>query len=585
MNNAYKHRWTAVLLLGCTTLGAQWAMGQATTTPQHTDTPPQGATTRRPGTDPLYLQLFGGLNKSANEHLPWTEFSSHPFAGGAFMALGKELTPLWGWRAALRYNHNKSRNVEPCESNDTWGWNSIELFADATFDMSDALRHSTAARRQHTFNMKAFAGIGAAYAFGFSHVPLSYTAPYSRDSRLVPALRAGLTATIQLAPAWRVGMELSQTAFTDRFNGVKAGCPLDTRTNLSIGLSYLIGSARHKRPTPLAPVVYARRLTTVPALPFVTPSNEDVKRRTLTGRAFLDFPVNETTIYPAYRRNPQEIGRICATIDSALFDHTMQVTSISLHGYASPESSYSNNTRLAKGRTAALKDYLGRRYNIEAPLFHTSYTPEDWDNLRGFIADANRRRTKGDIWYENASILETPEAPAEVLGHRDELLRIIDTDTDPDVKEELLKQVGDGKPYRWLLKHVYPGLRHTDYIIEYIVRHYPVQQSRRLIYTHPEALSLNEMYAVANSYEEGTDGWFDALTIAARLYPDDPTANLNAACACVKAKRLKDAKRFLSHAGHTPEALYLADIIKAMEGKATWTMENGRVTILNEQAH
>ena len=40
--------------------------------------------------DPLYLQFYGGINKSANEHLPWTEFSSYPWSYGAFIGLGKE---------------------------------------------------------------------------------------------------------------------------------------------------------------------------------------------------------------------------------------------------------------------------------------------------------------------------------------------------------------------------------------------------------------------------------------------------------------------------------------------------------------
>lgn len=333
----------------------------------------------------------------------------------------------------------------------------------------------------------------------------------------------------------------------------------------------------------MAPIVYDNRLRTVPALPFIMPEAENVKRRQLTGRAFLDFPVNETVIYPSYRRNPQELKRICATIDSALFDKTIQVTSISLHGYASPESPYSNNTRLAKGRTAALEAYLRKRYKLSASVFHSTFTPEDWDNLRGFISNSDRRRTKSDIWYENASILETPEAPTAVLNHRDELLQVIDLNIDPDEKELKLKEVAGGEPYKWLLKHVYPGLRHTDYIIDYVVRHYPVKQSRKLIYTHPEALSLNEMYAVANSYEKGSDDWLDALTIAAKQYPDDETANLNAACACVEAKRLSDAKRFLKKAGHSAQAIYLNDIIRAMEGNCKWQLINGKVIVQAEE--
>lgn len=528
------------------------------------------------GRDPFYIQLYGGLNKSANEHLPWSEFGKYPFSGGAFLAVGRELTPVWGWRAALRYNHNKSRSAEKCENAGTWGWNSVGLFADATFDITDAL--ASAATRGRAFNLKAFAGVGGAYTFGFDDVPLSYTDGYSRDSRVVPAVRAGLNASLRLAANWRVGAELSHTMFADNFNGVKAHFPMDGRTNLKVGVTYVFGH-KARKVGPSVPVVYDNRLRVVPALPYMMPQAETTKVRSVSGRAFLDFPVNETVIYPSYRRNPQELRRICATIDSALFDKTIQVRSISLHGYASPESPYSNNARLSKGRTAALKGYLQRKYHMAASLFDCQNTPEDWANLRDFISSEGRRRVKGDIWYESAAILDTPEAPDCVRRNRDELLRIIDQRMDPDAKEELLKRVDGGEPYRWLLQYVYPGLRHTDYVIEYVVRSYPVKEARRLIYTHPEALSIEEMYRVAQSSTEGSDDWLDALTIAARQYPGDAKANLNAACACVRTHRLSDAKKYLAKAGDTAEARYLADVIQAMEGKAQWKMENGRVVI------
>ncbi len=529
--------------------------------------------------DPVYVQLFGGVNKSANENLPFSEFSSYPLSMGFFVGIGKEFSPLWGWRIALRYNHNKSRNVEKCESQDTWGWNNLGLFGDLTFDITDALT-SKVRHLARPFNLKAFVGVGAAYTFGFDEVPLSYTEAYSRKSQLLPAARIGLTATYRVAEHWRVGAELSQTVFTDAFNGVKAGIPFDTRTNLKLGVSYVFGKNK-KVLTPEKPIVMSNRLRTTPALPFRMPDTESTKKRSVAGCAFLDFPVNETVIYPQYRRNPQELRRICSTIDSALFDKSIQVTHITLHGYASPESPYANNTRLAKGRTASLMEYLRKRYHLSVSLFHTEFTPEDWENLRNFIADGNRRRVKGDIWYENANILETPEIPAEVSKYRDEMLKIIDQDIDPDVKEQQLKLVGSGEPYKWLLQHVYPGLRHTDYVVEYVVRSYPVSKSRKLIYTHPEALSLKEMYMVAQSYEKGTDDWLDALMIAAKQYPSNPTANLNAACACVEMKRISDAKRFLANAGNSKQALYLADVIKAMEGKCQWKMENGKVVVIN----
>ena len=526
--------------------------------------------------DPYYLQIYLGLNKSANENLPWTEFSAYPWSTGIFIGFGHEVSRLWGWRAALRINRNKSRNVQVCESNDVWGWNNTGLFADATFDLTDALR-----KQKHTgtpkFNLKAFAGVGAAYTWDFDNVPLSYSHAYSRSSKLLPALRAGVTATKKLSEKWRIGAELSQTIFEDHFNGVAYDAPLDTRTNLKIGLTYLLLKNRKKLLT--KPVIRLNRLKECPPLPLIMPDPEENKLRKIQGRAFLDFPVNETIIYPDYRKNPDELARIHKSVDSAMFDKTVVITRILLHGYASPESPYSNNTRLAKGRTEALKNYLMRNYDFDSQVFQTNYTPEDWENLKGFLINTDTRKVKGDFWYDNKDYVETPEVPGVVLEHRDELLRVINREMEPDAKEELLKKVGGGEPYKWLLANVYPGLRHTDYIIEYRIRAFSVEKGRKLIYSHPEALSLEEMYNVAMSYKEGSENWLDALFIAVSRYPEDETANLNAACACVMTKRLNDAKKYLKNAGNSSEAQYVSNVIKAMEGSVNWKIEHKRVVI------
>lgn len=529
--------------------------------------------------DPLYMQLYGGINKSANENLPMSEFTAYPWSGGVFFGIGEELHPLWGWRAALRINHNKSRNVPACEASDTWGWNSVGLFADGTFDLTDAFTKSEGSGAP--LNVKLFAGVGASYAYDYPEdVILSYAVPYSTGNRLIPAARAGVDVSYRIAANWRIGVELSHTVFTDKFNAVKTGAPIDMRTNLNVGVTYLFGK-REAPVVPVGPVIYDTRLRTVPWLPFLLPDAEQTKVRSIKGRAFLDFPVNETVIYPQYRRNPEELERMRATIDHALFDKSFQVLRVTLHGYASPESPYSNNTRLALGRTQSLKEYVCQHFQLCDSIVDTDYTPEDWDNLRAFIESrGNSRRVKGDIWYEHETVVETPAMPDYVLKHREELLAVIDSPMEPDEKEARLKYVGGGQPYRWLLQHVYPGLRHTDYVIEYVVKHYEVKDARRLIYTHPEALSVEEMYQVAKSYEEGTDGWLDALMAAAQHYPDDATANLNAASACVRTQRLTDAKRFLTKAGSSAEAIYLADVIRAMEGTVKWRMEDGKVIII-----
>lgn len=110
-----------------------------------------------------------------------------------------------------------------------------------------------------------------------------------------------------------------------------------------------------------------------------------------------------------------------------------------------------------------------------------------------------------------------------------------------------------------------------------------MEKGRKLIYTHPEGLSLEEMYNVAQSYDEGSEEWLDALLIAVKQYPNNETANLNAACGCVMTRRFNDARKYLSKAGDSPSAQYVSDVIKAMEGDVNWKIERNKVILLNEQ--
>ena len=119
-----------------------------------------------------------------------------------------------------------------------------------------------------------------------------------------------------------------------------------------------------------------------PIFVYCVPKAEELKTRELKGSAYIDFPVNRTEIYEDYRRNPIELAKIRATIDTVRNDADTRITSIRIKGYASPEGSYANNTRLAQGRTETLKDYVQRLYKFSrlvSWLQTTSLrTGQDW---------------------------------------------------------------------------------------------------------------------------------------------------------------------------------------------------------------
>lgn len=274
--------------------------------------------------------------------------------------------------------------------------------------------------------------------------------------------------------------------------------------------------------TALVTRVSLERYAVKPAIAFVSPDVEQVKNRAEEGSAYLDFPVNQTKIYPDYRRNPVELANIKKTVDIVKDDENTRITGISITGYASPEGTYATNKRLSQGRAEVLKKYVMDEYGFSSDLFKVNSVPEDWAGLRKYVENSN-------------------------LPLKDKVLAIIDTDEDYDVKEGRIKAL-DGQMYVDLLQNCYPGLRHSDYIVSYVVRGFNVDEAKQIIKTRPQQLSLQEMFQVAQTYDKGSDEFNEVFDVAVRMFPDDPTANINAAAIELQRGDLQQAARYLDRA-------------------------------------
>lgn len=261
----------------------------------------------------------------------------------------------------------------------------------------------------------------------------------------------------------------------------------------------------------------------------------------LEGAAFIDFVVDKTDINPAYRRNPRELLKIQESIDTVLNDPDVIITSVWLKGFASPESPYSHNRDLAIGRTAALKEHIRQLYNFNPDIISTDFEAEDWAGLRKYVETSN-------------------------IDNKEKILEIIDSDMDPDPKEALIKKTFP-REYRFMLENFYPALRHTEYRITYQVKRFDdVDKIRQLMRTKPNRLTLREFHILANSCVPGSDEYNEVFETAARMYPNDPDAAINAANAALKRKDYASAEKFLSLAGDSDNAVYARGALAFAQG-------------------
>ena len=277
-----------------------------------------------------------------------------------------------------------------------------------------------------------------------------------------------------------------------------------------------------------------------PVFKWIVPEAELEKVRSLEGSAFIDFVVSTTDIRPDYRKNRRELGKIIGTIDSLKADADIRMDTITIKGFASPESPYDNNTRLAKGRTQALKDYVTQLYAFDENFILTSYEPEDWEGLRRFVESSN-------------------------INHKSEILDIIDCSLEPDPKEWKLKSTYP-EEYKFLKETCYPALRHSDYKIVYKIRTFTdINELKRVFAESPAKLSLREFFNLSSAYEPGTEEFNKVFEVAVLVYPDNEIANLNAANAAMGVGELDKAERYLAKAGNNPEAEYAREVLAALK--------------------
>lgn len=274
-----------------------------------------------------------------------------------------------------------------------------------------------------------------------------------------------------------------------------------------------------------------------PELIYLRPEREIVKNREISGSAFIDFPVSRTEINPSYRNNTAELAKIIGTIDSVKRDNDITIKSIFIKGFASPESPYSNNTYLAKGRTEALKEYVESLYHFGEGFIKTDFEPEDWAGLEKYVM-------------------------ASSLPYKNEILEAIRSDREPDVKEWVIKSKWK-EDYKYLLDHCYPALRHSDYKIEYEIRSYTTpEEIEAILHTAPQNISLEEFYILAQAYETGSEQFNELFETAVRMYPEDPIANLNAANSAILKNDYRSALRYIEKAGDLPEAIYARGVLE-----------------------
>lgn len=255
-------------------------------------------------------------------------------------------------------------------------------------------------------------------------------------------------------------------------------------------------------------------------LAYVEPEIEKEKVRNVNWEARLDFQANKAEINPNYMDNLSGLLSTEKMINSIRTDKTIIMTGIDIIGFASPEGSTVINEKLSKGRAEVLKEYFLNKLDLPSEMYHAKYGGENWDGLVDLLK-------------------------ASGMDKKDELVFLIESTDNVTSRKNNLKMLDGGVHYREMMTTMYPELRKVICNVNYTVRSFTVDEAKEVLKNQPKHLSLMEMFQIANTYPEGSDEFTDVLETAVKMYPNDPTANLNLAAVALSRKNTQAAQKYL----------------------------------------
>lgn len=256
----------------------------------------------------------------------------------------------------------------------------------------------------------------------------------------------------------------------------------------------------------------------------IEPAPEPVKHREESRIARLQFRWDKSDILRWWKDNAAVLDTVTNSIALVKDKDYISITGIYVAGYASPEGTWEYNMRLSQRRAKSFAKYIAEHNDVDTSLVNVEWSGEDWIGFRAELEKSGFAKKEG-------------------------IIEVIDSFTeDRNECERQMMRIIDRSEYVWLLRNIYPYLRHCTYRVEYEVKGFDLEEARRVILENPKDLSLNEMYMVAGSYEPESEEYARAMATAAEYYPDEPAVLGDRAMAALQTDAPDEAVRILETA-------------------------------------
>lgn len=214
------------------------------------------------------------------------------------------------------------------------------------------------------------------------------------------------------------------------------------------------------------------------------------------------------------------------------------VRNLQVVGYGSPKGNYKANETRSSERALKLKKFLMNNRILGSDGLTVTWVPEDWDSISTLVG-------KSQMKLKNA-VLDVIKTVPVVKGREDEI-----------------KVLGDGSPYSYMQNYIFPNVERIKY---FVTLERQAGSGVGTVNNDAHTVSLNNMFATAQSFKVGSREYNDIVDLMARLFPDNAEANIDAAGVALMRGDLELADKYLKPWGTDPRAYCNLGVLNMLRG-------------------
>jgi len=240
-----------------------------------------------------------------------------------------------------------------------------------------------------------------------------------------------------------------------------------------------------------------------------------------TTLAQVNYEKGKAAVRPAELKDA-DITALQNWLAAAQANPRINIKSINVVGYASPEGEEDKNNSLSNERSEAGKKVamdLSKKAKNDKGQTEIYTLAGRGEDFPGFKREMEKSTMNAD--------------------ERNMVIRVLEMTTDPKKREEEMKNMG--KTFTYLDKNIFPLLRRSEIIVTYDLTGYSDEELKTIAASTPDSLNLEELLFTATLVDD-LNKKLAIYQIAAKNYPSDYRTHNNVGAVLYMQNKMSEAK-------------------------------------------